>query len=474
MISLDDSFELQNIEVSEGKLKVRTAFRTHFLATDVAAGSSFAAAHSVESPSTSETQFNLIMRNDITGDGYLHVVDQEASLLCRYHIGAVSKNPLITYGTAEHQILINGPSIEPIYGIVGGGLKRATKVASINALVPVIEVPSGVACSFADRIAIAQGNDVYFSDGSFGARSYISQNALALPGSIYDMYQGPSGMLVMTTSDGIYVLPSDALSQGQQVFGQISKISDYQASNYRNSVYSRNQIFVLMKDGLGIIGSESIATLPLTSYAGQRNLSRFVGPGRHGDYRTGTLWKINSGVMINISGKLCFYDADSNRVSWFYNDTDMTVVGVMRTRDGSDLIVLTDRVVEVVGNDEYTGTTIRGIASGIVPTEPVMSLAVREITTASTNTGFNQYAAVSGETSSGITPAPNRAKNIIGTDLWTAANKYTSSDMQSFRHILAGNRTDTVFVEVGADESCEDVAGFDIVTKGKSNRRPTN
>lgn len=464
------AFELHNLEFDQGRLAVRDALRSQISASTIRSGSELVAGFSVESSSTTETFHYLFLRNTTTADGYVHVTTEEFRDIAVLHLGSLPERPIITYAFQNQQILINGPGLAPLYAIVGGGITRAVKVESVNPSTTAIEIPSGICCAFGDRIAIAQGNTIYFNDAGTEIRTYVGENGVSLSGTIYDIFQGPGGALISVTSDGIYALPSDALGQGQIVFGFFSKISGYQASNYRNATASRNRVFTLLQHGLGLVTDE-IVGIPLTSYRHKRFYTEYVGPGAAGDYRSGSIWKSERGVLVNTQGKVCQFDYDSQKTSWIYANSDIELVGIGRSRDGVDLWITPERVLEQIGNAEFDGYEVKGFACGIVPTDPSDSLVVRAVTTISDNVGQDQYAYLGGRDKSAETPPPSRAANVIGTDVWSASAAYVGQEERSRRHLFA-ERLDEIAIEVGAEGSGARLGVIDVLTKGKSSKRP--
>ena len=453
---------------------VRTALRSLVPATTLLASSVFVGGLSLEASNTTEIYHYLFLRSTITGIGYIYVTTEEFRTICTYTLGQIPVAPVITFAVQNRQILINSPDFtSAVYGLVGGGLLRAVKVESVNPSTTAIDVPLGLCSVFGDRIAIAQGNIVYFNDPGTEIRTFTGANAVALPATIYDLFQGPGGNLIIGTTDGIYSLSADALGQGQMVFGMLSKASSYACKNYRNLAYVGGQVYGLTKDGVAVIGGESVTSESLTSYGRKRYYSESVGPGPSGDYRNGKLFGLQDELLINVDNKICRFDLKGNYSTWIYNTGSINLSGVCSGRDGNELLVTDSNILEFTGNDEYDGYEITGVACGVLKTEPEESPLIRSVTTSSSNVGQDQKVYLNGTAKTATTPAPTRAENIIGTDTWSATNTYVGHELRSRRHQMAV-RTDNVALEIAATGSGNILDGINIERRGKGSRRPTN
>jgi hypothetical protein len=473
MIDLGD-FELHNLQARDGALYVRDALRSHVTATSLHASSEFFGGFSLRAPNTSEIYHYFFLRVPSTLDGYCYITDEEYSVFTSTALGRVPDGAYVTYAQQGNQVLVNSPHLSSaFYGIVGSSLIRAVKQDSVNPDTTAIDIPTGIVCSFGNRNPIAQGAIVYFNDPGTEIRTYTGANAVNVGGVVTDMFEGPGGGLYMCTTNGVYVLPQDSIGQGQLVYGMLSKVSAYETSSYGNAVAARSGLFGLTRNGVASIG-ESVNEVRLTDYNGRRYRTEYVGPGSGSDYRNGRIFQSNDGLLISIDGRLVSFEIGEASYSWMYNSTEMDVIGRLRSRDGADLWLMPDRLVEQIGNLEFDASTIAGYACGTVPVDTEGSTLIRSVTTTGNNIGRSQYAYIMSTAKSATTPASGRADNVIGTDTWSASNLYTVEEDRSRRHLVA-IRTDHLDLEIGLEGSGSKLGPVALDSmRGKGRRRPTN
>ena len=489
-------FELHNIFVNAETLVVREGLRTVIEADTVASGCNFVGNVSVKSRNTDEMIHYLFMRNSTTGEGTCYTTNEEYQIQGQVALGQVPEDLLITAAVQNYQILINGPNLPfPLYGIIGGALIRAEKVASVNPSTTAIDIPKGICCTFGGRIAIAQYNLVYFNDAGTEIRTFVAQNALALPSNIYDLFQGAGGGLYAVCADAIYVLPLSALTSGQLVSGNWSKISNNGILNHRNSCAVQNGLFVLTQDGaatvsdsfnsteLAIYGTNRYYTNytqitpagyhtgSLTRFAKKRYWSKSVGPGATQDYRNSAIFGLDNALLINVDGIVCWFDITIGRATWIYNSTEIEIVGLGKTRNGGDLWILPNRIIEMAGNVEFDGNEISGIACGNLALNTKESTVIREVITTANNTNQEQFVYIGNTAKTAITPVPRRANNIIGTSVWNTTETFVGNEDRSRRHLVAV-RTDELALEVGITGSGARFGPVDLTVRGKGKNRP--
>lgn len=467
-------WELHNLVRTPRGLKVRDALRTQVNSIDIRSPGAFVAGFTAEAANTTEVFHYLLIRDTSDAQGYLYVTTEEYVTVAVLNVGAIPPKPTVTAAVQYQQILINSPDFSAAYyGLVGGGLKRAVATASVNPNTEAITPPTGLCTTFGDRIAIAQYNQVYFNDAGTEIRTFTGANAISLPSTVYDLFTGPGGALYIVTGAGVYALPPDALGQGQIVYGMLARVSPYEASGYRNAVHARGGVYGLTRDGIGSLGN-TVSTAALTQYDRRRYFSQSVGPGQSGDYRSGRIWALSDSMAISVNNSLCIYDLAGNYPYWVWNSSTgnaLEIVGICKTRNGGDLFVTPTRILEFTGNYEFTADEQDGVACGTIATPPAASNVVRSVTTSSDNAGYNQLLYLNGSVKTQVTPAPSRAQNVVGTDLWDSSATLFASEMRSRRHHVAV-RSDDLAMEVGATGCGRALGDIDITLAGKGRRRP--
>lgn len=478
------TWENHNLEIIAGQLSVRRALNDHL---NIGSGSAFVGGFSIESPNTSEIFHYVFSQNTNTRMVTLFVYTEEYSTLYSYDVGQMQLGPIITYAVQNDQVQINSPSFAaPLYGIVGGGVKIAEKVESVNPSTLAINIPLGVCCTFADRIVIASGSRVYINDPGVEIRTFVADNAIYVPGTIYDIFQADQGLYIFTTT-GVFVMPPDAISQGQVAVPFIARVDAYNAFNLRNAAVSNGAIKALGKRGLVDIKNDTEKVL--TSFYSKRSLTKTVGTSASGDYRYGKIFSTQIGFAISINKCICWIDIHNATpsyssagstvpanlpASWIYSsgNDDMTLVGILKSRDGFDLLLTTSKILELWGNAEYDGIgQVVGVAAGQYVTPPEASPVIRYVTSMSDNVGLPQLVSVRDKISSQATPPPSNASNIVDVDVWSLAANYVGCEDRSRRHGFAV-RTDDSSIEIAAQGGTCHLALGDVLYRGQGALRP--
>ena len=439
-----EGFELQNIVKDARGLRTRGGLQSIKTPT---AGTVFVAGFTIESPFTSEPWHYLVEQSSTTAVCTLRVFTEEFLELFSHNLGPLQLSPVVTYGVQTNQIQINSPAFSrPLYGLVGGGITNLVKATSENADTTALDVPSGHVCAFGDRLPIAAGNLVYFNDPGIDPRSYVAENIASFPGSIYDMCQGPGGGLYVFTSAGVYVMSADALGQGQDVSGFISRVPGLETTRSRNAASSNGTAAVLTKTGIQIMDGKHVQVLqPRT----RRYWSKVVDV--EDLRRAGELFPTPRGFIVGFNAHRGVYlevDTVSGVTSWVTNTTaSLNVAGTLRGRDGDLMVVLRDRVVKQLGNVDYTGD-IRGVASGTISFGDDMP-TVRRITVKSSNIASTVGAAVNGDVDSDTSPTRS-TDAVIGTALWGTSTNHVGRDLRSTR-LSFSTRAESPHMEVRVD-----------------------
>lgn len=439
-------FDLQNI------VRVGTGLRTRRGLVSVktpTAGTAFVAGFTIESPFTSEPWHYLVEQSTTTSLGTLRVFTEEFYELFSVALGPLPLSPVITYGVQLNQIIINSPALAgALYGLVGGGLMTIEKSASENDDTTALDVPTGHVAAFGDRLPIAVGNLVYFNDPGVDVRTYVAENVVGFPGSIYDIVQGPGGGLYAFTSAGLYVMAGDALGQGQEVAGFISRVPGIETTRPRNAAASGGQVAVLQKDSIQIIDGPRI---PILGAKTRRYWSKVVDVD---DLRSnGELYATPKGFIVGFSrarGYFCEVDLESRSYSWTTSTASaLNVAGTLRSREGEALIVLRDRVVMPMGNVDFDSATIRGTANGAIDISEADRPVVRRVTLSSDNYSQDVGVAVNGDTDTSTTPTKT-SDAVIGTAPWSASLPYAGRTARTTRLSHAARAPDPHF-EVRVD-----------------------
>lgn len=439
-------WDLQNIIRDGAGLRTRRGLVSVKTPT---AGTVFVAGFTIESAMTSEPWHYLVEQSTTTAQATMRVFTEEFLELFSVALGPLPLAPVITHGEQTNQVIINSPALAgALYGLVGGGLMTIEKTASENPDTTALNVPTGHVCAFGDRLPIAAGNLIFFNDPGVDPRSYVSQNIVALPGSIYDIVQGPGGGLYVFTSSGLYVLAGDALGQGQEVTGFISRVPGLETTRPRNAVASGGQVAVLQKDGIQVVDGPRI---PILRSRHRRFWAKVVDVE---DLRSsGELFATPRGFLVGFSkarGYFLDVDLESRSFSWVTSTTSaLNVAGTLRSREGEHLVVLRDRVVAPSGNVDFDGAKIRGIASGAVDLSEDVRPVVRRVTLSSDNFSETVGAAVNGVTDTATT-ATKSSDAVIGSATWSASARYAGRDARTTRLSLAARAQDP-HVEVRID-----------------------
>lgn len=445
-----ERFELHNMVRGPQGLRTRKAFASLKTPT---AGTAYVAGFTVESPFTSEPWHYLFEQSSTTSEVILRVVTEEFVEVYNQYLGKLGTRPVITAGVVDNQLMIGSPAFAtPLYGVVGGGLVPAIKTASENPDTTAIDIPNGALCSYGGRIAIAQGNVVYFNDARTNAdpRTFVAENSLAVPGTIYDLFQGPDGALYLFTSDGVYTLPADALGQGQTVQGFLGRVPGIVTSRPRNACATTRGIIVLQRDHVLVLSGGESRRIELAALDDSRTLTPVV---EVEDARLfGEVYPTSKGFVVAFRGARSFYlhvDLTTDSVSYWYSNAGSALVGTLRTRDGETLHLWTDRVVApvITGPTDHDGVAVKAYLAGHVPLAQGDNPVIRRVTLSVDNPGLGISSSVNG-TSATTTTKVTSGELVIGTSTWSATTAFRPRVERTQRMTL-NRRTVDAFVELG-------------------------
>lgn len=434
------SWEMQNVVRDGTELRTRRGLVSTKTPT---ASNVFVGGFSIESPSTTEVWHYLFEQAQSVVT--LRVFTEEFLELFSFPLGPMQKNPIITYSVTNAQVMINSPSFSvPLYGLLGGGVINAIKVASIIEDFTALDISPGHVCSFGDRPAIAAGAVLSFGDGGVDPRTFVAENLVAIPGSVFDLFQAGDGALQLFTSDGVYTMPADSIGQGQTVSGFISKVPGIQTSKARNAAFSNGVTAVLQRDSIVTIGGEKIYVMGAKA---RRFFSKVI---EVSDLRqVGEIFSTPRGFLVGFRGSRGFYieiDIEKKSVSFVTNSTSaLNVVGVLKSRDGETLPIFTDRVVMPIGNADFSGggtsLGVDGVLSGRIPLPESTAPVVRRVTTSAANAGQAASVYINGANSATTTPTQS-ADTVIGTATWSNSIKLAGRSTRTVRHSFATRTTD--------------------------------
>ena len=472
LIDISDA-ELHNLVKRKNGLEVREALVDIKQPT---VGCKYVGGFSAESPFTTEVWHYLFEQNTTDRKVTLRVYTEDFVEMYSHGLGALPSNPIITHAIYNNQIMINGPSFStPLYGLVGGGIIDAVKTESQNPDSTALEIMPGLICSFGDRMPIAQGNIVYFNDPGVDPRTYVSQNALPLPGTVYDMFQGDDGALYMFTSAGVFFMAQDALGKGQRVEGFVGSIPGLQISKSRNAAASNGVVAVLQRHGVAILGGRN-QVIDVAPYKGPRYAVRQV---EVEDYRiSGEIHATPEGFIVAFRGQEGFF-LDFNLREGYrsyvwhpnYAFYSLNVVGTLRSRENSNLLLLEDRVVMSCGNFEfYIGAFVRGCAAIEVDSPEGIESLVRRGVLSSDNASGSIGMRVGHSYQADTTPTRG-SDVVIGTTEWDNAGKYNGRRLRSTRFSFSERMTNMP-LEVFTTGSMRRLeSNVELIAKGQGRKR---
>jgi hypothetical protein len=470
-ISIAD-FELENMVRVGDTLRTRKGFVSVKTPT---AGTKFVAAWTQESPFTSEPWQYLVEQSTTTRLCTLRVFTEEYGEMFSLDLGVLQKNPVITQGSVNNQMMVNSPAFSTgLYGLVGGGLITAVKTASEQPDTTALDIPAGHVCAFGDRFPIAQGNIEFFNDPGIDPRTYVAENAVPLPGNIYDHMQGPDGGLYMFTSAGVFTMPQDALGQGQQVTGFIGRVPGVETTRSRNACATKGAVVVLQKDEVVLLPSKERIDLSRSSARRYFSSVTDVDDLR----RAGELHATPDGFLVAFRGARGFFleaNVQNKTLSWVSDvSVALNVVGTLRSRDGELLYVTEDAVLHAFTKgtlDPYTSSEIRGVARGVVEMPVDQRPIVRRVTVSADNAGAAQYVTVDG-TNSGKTTPTKSGDAIIGTSTWSNSSPWVGRSTRTVRHSFAKRSSDPHLEVVisGGDHRVEAEVDVEFTGQGRARR----
>lgn len=417
----------------------------------------------------------------------LRILDEDLQIFQSLSLNVNVDPRVITHAVVEGEILICSPDFPTLFGLVGSGVILAVKVPSDNPSTTAIEVPRGIVSSFGNRVAVADGITLYFSDplSATGGdvRTFVPQNANQRPAPVFGLHEGAGGSLVCLTQRGVYGLDSSAGAVG--IVGSNGTawriLNHAEATTFASSCAVKGRVYALTRKGYQLVDTEGATEEPLNDPMIPRLYGTRIA---NDDWREARMFATNDGPAVSTTGACSMHDLDDEVRSWWRCNVGSTfnVRGMLKSVDGDDMILAEDGVYQMMGNfdGDLTATPAatqpKGIIYGRVLTSPDDNYTARQIeAVASVGGAGSIYVAVRGDGQTLTVPADNRAL-IEGTSTWggSPTTPYEPAPLQVARWQGDLNTRD-VGVEFGADYPLTRIAPAINATPSESaTKRPVN
>lgn len=309
---------------------------------------------------------------------YLRIYDENWGVIQRLEIPADRRPRDITHAVINEvgQLFISSPDFATLWGMVGGGVRVATKVTSATGLTS-IEVPKGLVAAWANRIVVADGNLLYVSESvgidNGDGRAFVPQNILTVDAPIIGLHAGQDDLLVIVTTDGVWGLPGEASSTEiiARSEGRLFRMQDYDGVTYRSTCEVRNKVYGLTRAGfrrLDVIDSPEIRISdPVVS---SRQFSRVS----YEDYRQFEMISGPDGPIITTEGldQFLYTDIEEGFLSWWAL-SENHIQGILRRADGRALYLTGVHAHLMDGNfdADYDSTIEDDVVGTILVKSPV-------------------------------------------------------------------------------------------------------
>jgi hypothetical protein len=358
------TWQTRNCVMRRGQLRVRPGLRKVLdIAVDVVA------CKSVRVPETHETWHFFVL---VTGD--IKAYDDDFTLLFTY--SATTGNVrTASFAVQADQIVITSPDFPTIHGVLGSGLERMRVKDSVNPLTTAIAPPAGVCVAWANRVVIAQDSFIFISDPQ-EPRTYVPQNISRIPtGSpVYGLHVSADGALIAVCATGVWALPEDAPTIGQEALQIWSKLNDHVFLDYDTSSVSRGTVWGITRDGIRQLFPQQGRELDIGVDSSGTETGLDVADEDFDDLREGHLVGGQRGLYLGIRDVTYAFDMETGFGSWWNRaSTGLAVVGVLESSRGEEMLVTDDgEVLRIIGNvdgDETFTNASSVVASVILPVE---------------------------------------------------------------------------------------------------------
>lgn len=461
-----------------GELAVRPGLRKVYSA---ASGRRLVGGFSLRSPSTLEMVHYVVdVATSGAADCRIRVLDAEMNEFHQLAVGNVEPE-VVTRAVLQQQVLICSPHFPTVWGFVGGPIAIAPKASSQSGVEDTIDMPRGLAVSWASsRAVIADGDTIFVSDPTTvlspnALRSFAGSNATVLESPILGLHVSARGALIACTQSGAWALPASAAAIGRTVFGAWERITDYQATRFATTTKAAGRVWGL--SAAGVVPADSAGTfeLALDDPPIPRALVQRISAN---DYRAVCrIYEGHKGPIVSYPGleAVCVVDIAREFASWWtWADAtaDGRLVGVLQEDDGDDMLLTADGVYRVWGNfdgDEAISEagTVTGVLAGLQPSPPDGSPVLRRVDVKSDTGGLLRL----GFGGTAQTEQPAQAGSVLAAAVWGTGTINTPA-LASKRFHLA-DRTDQIAFEVGCDNPLSRLdAQLSLEVRGPGARRP--
>ena len=410
------------------------------------------------------------------GDLRLLVLDEDMQTLQELSLGLGVAPRVVTWGVVLDQLMIAAPDMPTLYGVVGGRIDLANKVASTNATTTALTVPQGLCTAWQNRIAIAQGQNIFVSDpvGVTGGdvRTFVAFNINSVKGRIYGLHTGADGSLIAVTTEGTFALPAEAATVGivgSNGVGMI-QLSDFSASNFGSTAIVGAALFGLSSKGIVQIGT---AERPFT--IDDPKMPRYFYEQRKPyNLSTGRLFAWDGRLLASIEQAIWVQDAQGG--AWLYPSEfvgtgDMCGV-LQQPYTGEPLQIWPKYIAAYVGNFDGQidltsdgGTTVVGGFLTIIKTPPSIT-SVYGLALTKSDTQTKNMIAVRGSLVENNAVLESN-QSIVGTTRWGATTEpkqkqYATPSLRGVRFPI-GAATDDLTVEICAQTQLSRIASDFVV-----------
>lgn len=472
--------------LASGEMAVRPGLR-RVLAPDSAR--MFCGGFSVLNPFTGEVWsyvFDCTSSVSANRDLRLRIYDEDWQIFQTLSLNVNVDPRVVTHAVVEGQLLICSPDFPTLFGLVGSSVRLAVKVASDNPSTTAIDIPRGIVASFCNRMVIADGPSLFFSDpiAATGgdARTFVGQNQNQRPAPIFGLHEGAGGSLVVLTQRGVYGLDASAAAVG--IVGSNGTdwriLNHTEAASFASSASVDGRVYVLTKKGYMLAdvedGDEEHLSDPM--------LPRAFGPRvASEDWRSAMMFSGEYGPIVSSGDAVSMHDLDEGVRSWWRCNVGSTfrVRGVLDTPDGTQYLLCEDGIYEMTGNFDGDTTATpantqpKGVYIGRLLTEPSQNFSARHVHALASLGGEGSVRiSVRGKTETAIPPADARSL-VIGTSLWGASSVIYQPAPLAFMRWNSILNSHDVGVEVAADFAETRIsAALDVVESDSAKLRPTN
>jgi hypothetical protein len=409
----------------------------------------FVGGFSVLNPFTGECWsyvFDATSSTSTPRDLRLRIYDEDWQIFQALSLGVNVVPRVITHAVVEGQILIASPDFPTLWGLVGSSIILAIKQPSDNPSTTALDIPRGIVTTFGNRAVLADGPSLYFSDpvAATGGdlRTFVAQNQNQRPAPVYGLHEGAGGKLVVLTQRGVYGLDASAGAVG--IVGSNGTaweiLNHSETYTFSSSCTVNGRVFALTRKGYRLVDVENNDEETLSDSA----IPRLYGPRIvSDDWREAAIFGLNDGPGVALRSALSMADLGDQVRSWWKRPDSgaaFKVRGVLKTVDGSDLIIAEDGVYEPTGNfdGDLTSTPAatqpKGAVYGRVPTDVAANPMARDVRAIASLGGEGSvYVSIRGQAAQSVTPPVDARALVIGTSSWGDARIYEPAPMAAIR-----------------------------------------